>query len=272
MALRTLQAVVATNYSKLSTDPILAGDIVASNNGSTFAAGVNPAPVARAARYNGSGTSASVPPVVSYRAQILGVAADDALGTNPSGETPTMINNDPAGSNFVNGSTFQSYTAGFYVGAKRAIADFKDESIDVVTNLTAGIPTYSSRGMTVYSTPSTQFVTDRFALVTAASGTVDTAGWTGVVSGNTSPTPGDLLTVGGNQNSSSATATANGNYPSAPTATSAAANTNNAGLLISAGQLSSGFINGAAVATAIPVVGRVDFYDSGAGLLYWTLL
>jgi len=268
MALRTLQAVVATNYSKLSSDPILAGDIVAFNYGSTNTAGVNPAPVARAARYNGAGTVSSIPPVVYSRGQIVGVCGDDALGTNPSGVTPTMINNDPAGSNFVNGSTFQSYTAGFYVGPKRTIADFKDESVDVVTNLTAGIPTYSSRGVTVYSTPSTQFVTDRFALLTAAAAGVDVAGWTGTT-GSSTPAPGDLLTVGGNQNISSAAATANGNYPSAPTATSAAASTNNAGLLVSATNLLTLNNNNL---YQVPLVGRVDFYDSGAGLLYWTLL
>lgn len=268
MALRTLQAVVATNYSKLSTDPILAGDIVAFNNGSTFAAGVNPAPVARCVRgvatANSTNTATTAPVGVWLRGQILGVSGDDALGTNPAGETPTMINNDPAGSNFVNGSTFQSYTAGFYVGAKRAIADFKDESVDVVTNLTAGIPTYSSRGVTVYTTPSTQFVTDRFALLTAGATTaVDTASWTGTTGGS-SPQPGDLLTVGANGSASV-------NYsacPSAPTSTSATATTNNAGLLISAGT----FANIATIANYIPVVGRVDFYDSGAGLLYWTLL
>jgi hypothetical protein len=271
MALRTLQAVVATNYSKLSSDPILAGDIVAFNYGSTNTAGVNPAPVARAARFNGGGNVSSIPPVVYSRGQIVGVCGDDALGTNPSGETPTMINNDPAGSNFVNGSTFQSYTAGFYVGAKRAIADFKDESVDVVTNLTAGIPTYSSRGVTVYSTPSTQFVTDRFALLTAAAGGLDVAGWTGTT-GSSTPAPGDLLTIGSNQynnNGTPAYATANGNYPSAPTATTAGTTTNNAGLLVSAKDL---LTTSSTNLFQVPLVGRVDFYDSGAGLLYWTLL
>jgi len=268
MALRTLQAVVATNYSKLSTDPILAGDIVAFNNNSTYAPGVNPALVARACRVGGasSGASATTSPVgVFSRGQIVGVAADDALGTNPAGETPTMINNDPAGSNFVNGSTFQSYTAGFYVGAKRAIADFKDESVDVVTNLTAGIPTYSSRGMTVYSTPSTQFVTDRFALLTTGAGAAnaDVTPWAGTTGGS-SPQPGDLLTVGANNTAASTYAST----PSAPTATTATTATNNAGLLVSAGS----YTQATTVANFIPVVGRVDFYDSGAGLLYWTLL
>jgi hypothetical protein len=269
MALRTLQAVVATNYSKLSTDPILAGDIVAFNNNSTYAPGVNPALVARACRVGGAGSAASAttsPVGVFSRGQIVGVAADDALGTNPAGETPTMINNDPAGSNFVNGSTFQSYTAGFYVGAKRAIADFKDESVDVVTNLTAGIPTYSSRGVTVYSTPSTQFVTDRFALLTTGNGAAnaDVTGWTGTTGVTSAPSPGDLLTVGANNTAASTYAST----PSAPTAINATYSTNNAGLLVSAGS----YTQATTVSNFIPIVGRVDFYDSGAGLLYWTLL
>lgn len=259
MALRTLQAVVATNYSKLSSDPILAGDIVAfalSSNGTT----VNPACVFRADRYNSQSGVISTPVSATaisaaQRGLIVGVSADDALGTNPAGETPTMINNDPAGSNFVNGSTFQSYTAGFYVGAKRAIGDFKDESVDVVTNLTAGIPTYSSRGVSVYTTPSTQFVTDRFALVTAQTGNAgDAANWTGINGVAAAPLPGDLLTIG----SSNGNATAANPY--AGTVSPATSSSNNRGLLVSAGTVS------------VPIVGRVDFYDSGAGLLYWTLL
>jgi hypothetical protein len=46
-----------------------------------------------------------------------------------------------------------------------------------------------------------------------------------------------------------------------PTVTQAAAGSNNRGLLVSA-----------STANAVPIVGRVDFYDSGAGLLYWTLI
>jgi hypothetical protein len=255
MALRTLQSVVATNYSKLSTDPILAGDIVAFS-GASSATTVNPACVLRADRYNSVGAYSGPVQTISaaLRALIVGVSADDALGTNPAGETPTMINNDPAGSNFVNGSTFQSYTAGFYVGVKRAIGDFKDESVDVVTNLTAGIPLYSSRGVSVYTTPSTQFVTDRFALVTAVTGASnDTTNWAGTT-GSTSPAPGDLLAVG----SSNGNATAANPY--AGTVSPATSTSNNRGLLVSASTVS------------VPVVGRVDFYDSGAGLLYWTLL
>ena len=211
----------------------------------------------RAYRYNGS--------AIYPRAFFVGVCADDGLGTNPAGEYPTMINNDPAGSNFVNGSVFQSYTAGFYVGVKRAIGDFKDETIEFVSNLSnvtsSGLPTYAQRGVSVYTTTSSQFVTDRFNAALTASGssaTVDAAGWTGAT-GSSTPQAGDLLTVGG--------LNTNSGYASTPSSPSAAtASTNNRGLLVSAGSLSNISSN------AVPVLGKVDFYDSGAGLLYWTLL
>lgn len=237
MALRALNSVVAANYGKLSTDPVLAGDIVAFNTSDTTQ---NPSVVKRAVR-SASGL---------LRGFAIGVCGDDAVGTNPAGETVTMINNDPSGSNFVNGTAFQSYAAGFYVGVKRAIADFKDESVDVVTNLTAGIPTYSQRGVTVYSTPSSQFVTDRFALLTASSSTADAgAAWV--------PAPGDFVTWGAANGNSGYTGT-----PAAPTVTSATSSTNNGGLLVKdAGNTSNS-----------NPIGRVDYYDSGAGLLYWTLL
>jgi hypothetical protein len=160
-----------------------------------------------------------------------------------------MINNDPAGSNFVNASTgaFQSYVAGYYVGVKRAISDFKDESIDVVTNLTAGIPTYPERGVSVYTTPSSQFITDRFALLTASSATADAgAAW--------SPAPGDLVTWGATNGQAASTQPAS--------ASAATSSTYNGGLLVKdAGNTS--YSN---------PIGRVDYYDSGAGLLYWTLI
>lgn len=269
MALRTLQAVVANNFNNLVSDPVLAGDIVAFNLSAT-ATGVNPNCVSRAARVNsaagGAASATTDPPGIQFRGQIVGVSGDDALGTNPSGETPYMINNDPAGSNFVNGNVFQSYTAGFYVGPKRAIGDLKDEGISFVANLTQGVPVYDQRPITVYTTPSTQFVTDRFANLTAASNSPDVTGWTGST-GGTVPQAGDLLTVGADQSAAATAATTNlnSNYPSAPTFTNATNGTNNAGLLISAGAA-------VGIGTYIPVVGRVDYYDSGAGLLYWTLL
>ncbi len=262
MALRALNSVVAANYSKLSIDPVLAGDIVTFSNSGNGTA-VNPACVFRADRHNASaaGFSGAVQTITNLlRGLIVGVCADDAVGNNPAGETPTMINNDPAGSNFVNGSAFQSYTNGFYVGVKRAIADFKDESVDVVTNLTAGIPTYSSRGVSVYTTPSSQFVTDRFALLTAQNAGNDAASWTGTT-GSTAPAPGDLLTVGSSNGTAVSVAAAYASTALQPTVTGATTATNNRGLLVSASTLN-----------AVPVIGRVDFYDSGAGLLYWTLI
>lgn len=223
MALRALNSVVAANYNKLSTNPILAGDIVMIDTSDTTQ---NPAVVKRGTRTNAFNAN--------QRGAFVGVCADDALGTNPAGETPTMINNDPAGSNFVNGSAFQSYTNGFYVGVKRAIGDFKDESVDVVTNLTAGVPTYPQRGVTVYTTPSSQFITDRYALLATDAATTDNTVITAFVQG-------DLLTV---SSSSSNTTSGNG-----------------AGKLVKLTAAADG-----------PVIGRVDYFDAGAGLLYWTLL
>lgn len=249
MALRSLQTVIANNYAKLSTDPVLAGDIVGFDTSATSTA-VNPAGVSRVYR------SATFNSTALYRGNIVGVCADDALGTNPSGETVTMINNDPAGSNFVNGNAFQSYTAGFYVGVKRAIGDYRDQSIDFVSNLTAGVPTYSQRGVSVYTTPSSQFVTDRFALLqSSGSTTVDSAYASGFV-------VGDLLTVGALNGNAAGTG-----FPSQPTLTNASTSTNNSGLLVKLTNTDAPNSSG-----GYPTVGRVDWYDSGAGLLYWTLL
>jgi hypothetical protein len=250
MALRALNSVIAANYNKEATDPMLAGDILMMSTDTTLGTTVNPSCVVRAQRSTAAGGA-------GVRGNVIGVCADDGLGTNPAGEFPTMINNDPAGSNFVNGSVFQSYTAGFYVGVKRAIGDFKDETIEFVSNLSnvtsSGLPTYAQRGVSVYTTPSSQFVSDRFVLLTAAStqsGSVngsasdDTTAWV--------PAAGDLLTVGSSNG--------NAGYAGTPTSPSAGlSSTNNRGLLVK--YVSSG-----------PVLGRVDFYDSGAGLLYWTLL
>lgn len=223
MALRALNSVVAANYNKLTTDPILAGDVVWVLPGISDTT-QNPPLVSRAYR--------SATYTTTGRAFYIGVAADDALGTNPNGETPTMINNDAVGSNFVNGTAFQSYTTGFYVGSKRAIGDFKDESISTVTNLTAGVPTYAQRGIAVYTTPGSQFVTDRYRTTTTSSTTAD-AGAAAVFA------PGTLLTV------SSATSGAE------------------MGKVVE--MLIANIAHG-------PVIGRVDFYDSSAGLLYWTLV
>jgi hypothetical protein len=249
MALRTLNSVVAANYNKEATDPMLAGDILMVSADTTLGTTVNPTCVVRAQRVNASST-------VLTRGNIIGVCADDGLGTNPAGEYPTMINNDPAGSNFVNGSVFQSYTAGYYVGVKRAIGDYKDETIEFVSNLSnvtsSGLPTYAQRGVSVYTTPSSQFITDRYALLSGTTSTASANGSSGDDVALAAFNPGDLLTVGDSNG--------NAGYTGTPTSPSAAlGTTNNRGLLVK--YVSTG-----------PIVGRVDYYDSGAGLLYWTLL
>lgn len=210
MALRALNTVVVANYNKLVADSVLAGDLVGLS-GTTGATSVNPVCVSRVTR------DAS-----TVRASVWGVAGDDGSTT----ETPTMISNDPVGSNFLNNG-FLTYTNGFYVGAKRTIGEFRDESISTVTNLTESPLTVSRRGMSVHVTPGSQFITDRFALLSTSSTTADAgAAW--------APAPGDVMTVGAS---------------------------GSAGRLVRLASAAHG-----------PAVGRVDFYDAGAGLLYWTLL
>jgi len=97
-------------------------------------------------------------------------------------------------------------------------------------------------------------------LLTAQNAGNDQTNWTGTT-GSTAPAPGDLLTVGASNGNATSVATGYTNTPVQPTVTTAASTTNNRGLLVSA-----------ATANAVPIVGRVDFYDSGAGLLYWTLI
>jgi hypothetical protein len=166
----------------------------------------------------------------------VGFASDDTYRTGN-----TMILNDPVGSSYVDSSNvLQAANNGFYVVAKRAIGDFQAENVNTVTNPTAGSAGYEGprRGIGVYNTPGGQFVTDRFALTTSNGPTTD--------SGTLSAfNPGDLLTV--------------------------AAAVGNSGLVV---KLNSGEYNGIAGVgnTHGIAVGRVDKYDSAAGLLYFTQL
>lgn len=75
----------------------------------------------------------------------------------------TFAQADPVGSTVVSadGSTFTSYANGFFVGAKRAIGDFQDETNAVVTNLTDTTPT-SRRGIGTVRAPGSQFISDRY--------------------------------------------------------------------------------------------------------------
>jgi len=161
----------------------------------------------------------------------VGFAADDHARTGA-----TMILPDPVGSTVVSsdGSTFTASNNGFYAVAKRALGDFMDELVTNVSDPTSGSTGYQGprRGIGVYTSPSGQFVTDRFvAVITATNTTDDTSPYTFL--------PGDLLTFG-------------------------SATQGNSGKLVA--------IDPAALATDGIAVGRVDKYDATAGLLYFTQL
>jgi hypothetical protein len=121
----------------------------------------------------------------------VGFAAD-----NHQRSGNTIILSDPVGSTYVDSNgNLQSNANGFYVADKRAIGDFQDETINGVTNLTAGAGGYEGprRGVGVFVTPSAQFITDQFVAVDTASATTDS---------NTTITfnIGDSLTFGAGAN------------------------------------------------------------------------
>jgi hypothetical protein len=139
MAIRLLQSSVIANY-----------EVTAAN---TFRAGqglIRDTANANAVRLPGTDE------VTVYN--FAGLSLADHLTTGN-----TMIQNDPVGSAVVSadGSTFTSYANGFFVGAKRAIGDFQDETASVVTNLTDTAPT-PHRGVGCARQQGTQFVTDQF--------------------------------------------------------------------------------------------------------------
>lgn len=145
----------------------------------------------------------------------------------------TMILADPVGSSYTDASgNFVANNNGFYVVSKRAIGDFLAENVNGVTNPTAGSSGYEGPRRGVGV-----FNTPGAQFVTdrwsgTASSTVSADG------GTWTPAIGDLLTV--------------------------AAAAGSAGKLV--------LLDPAAVGTDGIIVGRVDSYDSAAGLLYFTQL
>jgi len=143
----------------------------------------------------------------------------------------TMILADPVGSNYIDGNcVFQSNNNGFYVGSKRAIGDFQSEIVNGVTNLSAQTSGYEGPRRGVGV-----FNTPGGQFVTdqyaeALTTDVSTDGGS-----YTTFAPGDLLVPGASAN---------------------------AGKLVK--------LDPAAYGTDGIVVGRVDSFDSAAGLLYFT--
>lgn len=170
MAIKALNSTIVENYQvRNNQSPVIhAGSLVVYDTDNTLKL---------ADRSVGIGTT--------QRYLILGLAADDASSTGN-----TFIQADPVGSAFLGvGQTLLSYANQYYVGAKRAIGDFQNESINVVTNLTAGSNTSntSQRGVGVYLAPG-QFLTDQINLSAVTStATADVAGTVAI---------GNPLTVG----------------------------------------------------------------------------
>ena len=146
----------------------------------------------------------------------------------------TMILADPVGASYTDSSgNFVANNNAFYVVSKRAIGDFLAENVNGVTNPTAGSTGYEGPRRGV-------------GVYNTPGGQFVTDRWAGVASssistegGTWSPAVGDLLTV----------AAASGN----------------------AGKLTLLAAVGTATTHGV-LVGRVDAYDSAAGLLYFTQL
>ena len=143
----------------------------------------------------------------------------------------TMILADPVGSNYIDGNgVFQSNNNGFYVGSKRAIGDFQSEIVNGVTNLSAQTSGYEGPRRGVGV-----YNTPGGQFVTDQY--VEDLTTTVSADGGTYATyaPGDLLVPGASAN---------------------------AGKLVK--------LDASAYGTDGIVVGRVDSFDSAAGLLYFT--
>lgn len=181
MAIRELNAVIHANYEVAGDTEFHAGAVLAQDTSTGLV------------RVANRGNSSTAPTGVGDRApNIVGLSADDTARTGN-----TMIQVDPVGSSSLSGggATFNDNVNGFFVANKRALGDYQDETITNITNLTDGDSTgYATprRGCGVYTTPSSQFVTDQFAQYqTAAS---NGAYLDEALSSTFSP--GDILTFG----------------------------------------------------------------------------
>jgi hypothetical protein len=185
MAIRPLFELIQGNFEMSKSVTCLAGDALVRSPYTGLCIVADRSLVATA--YN-SGTGA-----FSHTAHtFVGFAADDHARTGA-----TMILPDPVGSTVVSsdGSTFTASNNGFYAVAKRALGDFVDELVTNVSDPTSGSTGYQGprRGIGVYTSPSGQFVTDRFvAVITTAASTDDTNPYTFL--------PGDYLTFGATAN------------------------------------------------------------------------
>ncbi len=145
----------------------------------------------------------------------------------------TMILADPVGSSYVDSSgVLQANNNGFYVVSKRAIGDFLAENVNGVTNPTAGSSGYEGPRRGVGV-----FNSPGAQFITDRFSLTAASSAAQTDGGSAwSPAPGDLMTI--------------------------AAASGNAGKLVKLGTPGTDGL----------IVGRVDSYDSAAGLLYFTQL
>ena len=143
----------------------------------------------------------------------------------------TMILADPVGSNYIDGNgVFQTNNNGFYVASKRAIGDFQSEIVNGVTNLSAQTSGYEGPRRGVGVYNTPGGQFVTDQYVEDLTTTVSADGGS-----YTTFAPGDLLVPGAGAN---------------------------AGKLVK--------LDAAAYGTDGIVVGRVDSFDSAAGLVYFT--
>jgi len=159
MALREINAEPPLNYNVDKNVKFHAGCALAFNvvDGTTVDDKSKVVPADRAAL--GTGATAWV-----------GFAADDHYTTDN-----TMIYPDPVGASFISTtspSTFLGEANGWYVGPRRVLGDFQDETIVNTNNLT-DYPASPKRGVGVFVKPGGQFITDQFVEVGTASTTAD---------------------------------------------------------------------------------------------------
>lgn len=225
MAIRPLFELIQSNFEMAASVTCLAGDALVRNPYTGLCVVADRALAETA--FNGTTT---FPHDAGF---FVGFAADDHARTGA-----TMILPDPVGSTVVSsdGSTFTASNNGFYAVAKRALGDFMDELVTNVSDPTSGSTGFQGprRGIGVFTSPSGQFVTDRFTA--AAKTSTATADQDAAVTF----LPGDYLTFG---SASGATAS-------------------NVGKLIQ--------VDRGQEAVDGVIIGRVDKYDSSAGLLYFT--
>jgi len=213
MAVREINAVIAADFNIAAATQLHAGAYVARDTTSALV-------VAADRNLHTSGNC-------------LGILADDTARTGN-----TIISVDPVGSTYIDPVTgnFIANNNGYYKAAKRALGDYQDEIVTNVTNLTAGAGGFQGpmRGVGVFTTPSSNLITDQFALAStndsSTSSIADAA-----FSGGATYLTNDLLTYGTGAN---------------------------AGLLVKIS--SANFYNG-------KIIGRVDDYNAAAGLLGITL-